>query len=49
LPPHERTYLRISIGLEDPDDIWDDLNMIFYRLERELQNLPHPVKTTVRI
>lgn len=48
LPQQERTYLRISIGLEDSDDIWEDLNMIFYRLERELQNLSHPLKTTVR-
>lgn len=29
-----RTILRISIGLEDPDDIWDDLNSIFWRLEQ---------------
>ncbi|PRD52168.1 trans-sulfuration enzyme family protein [Phyllobacterium myrsinacearum] len=39
-----RTYLRISIGLEDPDDIWDDLNTIFYRLERQLQNISLPNK-----
>jgi cystathionine beta-lyase len=32
--PLNRTLLRISIGLEDPDDIWEDLNSIFWRLEQ---------------
>ncbi len=27
--PHEGTILRISIGLEDPDDLWNDLNTLF--------------------
>ncbi len=31
----ESTYLRISIGLEDPDDLWDDLNTILYELEKK--------------
>jgi cystathionine beta-lyase len=35
--PRSRTLLRISIGLEDPDDIWDDLNSIFWRLESEFK------------
>lgn len=43
-PAKSRTYLRVSIGLEDPDDIWEDLNAIFYRLERELQK--HAVENT---
>ena len=27
------TVLRISVGLEDPDELWDDLAMLFRRLE----------------
>ncbi|AMS45047.1 trans-sulfuration enzyme family protein [Aminobacter aminovorans] len=40
-----QSYLRISIGLEDPDDLWDDLNTIFHQLERELQE--PSVNTTI--
>ncbi len=31
----EGTVLRISIGLEDPDDLWADLSDLFAKLERE--------------
>ncbi|WP_404286829.1 cystathionine beta-lyase [Microvirga sp. RSM25] len=31
----EGTVLRISIGLEDPDDLWADLTDLFAKLERE--------------
>jgi cystathionine beta-lyase len=27
--PHDGVILRISIGLEDPDDLWDDLDSLF--------------------
>jgi cystathionine beta-lyase len=39
--PETRTYLRISIGLEDPDDLWEDLNNIFFKLERSIPEIPH--------
>jgi cystathionine beta-lyase len=32
----EGTVLRISIGLEDPDDLWADLSDLFAKLEQEL-------------
>ncbi len=31
--PHEGTVLRISVGLEDPDDLWNDLDGLLYALE----------------
>jgi cystathionine beta-lyase len=31
----EGTVLRISIGLEDPDDLWADLTDLLAKLERE--------------
>jgi len=31
----EGTVLRISIGLEDPDDLWADLTDLFAKLEQE--------------
>lgn len=31
---HEGTILRISIGLEDPDDLWNDLDALLVALER---------------
>ncbi|WP_332693119.1 cystathionine beta-lyase [Bosea sp. (in: a-proteobacteria)] len=31
---HEGTVLRISIGLEDPDDLWNDLQGLLLALER---------------
>lgn len=30
---HEGTVLRISIGLEDPDDLWADLDALLFKLE----------------
>ncbi len=30
------TVLRISVGLEDPADLWDDLTTLFRTLERGL-------------
>jgi cysteine-S-conjugate beta-lyase len=38
--PHEGTILRISIGLEDPEDIWADLVTLFDAL-REPQEMAH--------
>ena len=32
---HEGTILRISIGLEDPDDLWADLDALLVALERK--------------
>jgi cystathionine beta-lyase len=32
---HEGTILRISIGLEDPDDLWNDLDALLAVLERK--------------
>jgi cystathionine beta-lyase len=32
---HEGTVLRISIGLEDPDDLWADLDALLFKLEAE--------------
>jgi cystathionine beta-lyase len=32
---HEGTILRISIGLEDPDDLWNDLDALLTALERK--------------
>lgn len=31
---HEGTVLRISIGLEDPDDLWNDLDALLVALEQ---------------
>ena len=31
-PMHERTILRISVGLEDPEDLWADLERLFTAL-----------------
>jgi cystathionine beta-lyase len=32
---HEGTVLRISIGLEDPDDLWNDLDALLIALEQK--------------
>jgi len=32
---HEGAILRISIGLEDPDDLWNDLGALLVALERK--------------
>jgi cystathionine beta-lyase len=32
---HEGTILRISIGIEDPDDLWNDLDALLAVLERK--------------
>lgn len=32
---HQGTILRISIGLEDPDDLWSDLDALLAELERK--------------
>ncbi len=32
---HEGTVLRISIGLEDPDDLWNDLDALLVALEQK--------------
>lgn len=40
--PEARTFLRISIGLEDPDDLWEDLNGVFFDLERHIRENSPP-------
>ena len=32
--PNDPTMLRISVGLEDPEDLWADLAGLFGELER---------------
>jgi cystathionine beta-lyase len=32
---HQGMVLRVSIGLEDPDDLWNDLDALLVNLERE--------------
>jgi cystathionine beta-lyase len=32
---HDGTVLRISIGLEDPDDLWSDLDALLFALEQK--------------
>lgn len=39
--PESRSFLRISIGLEDPDDLWEDLNRVFFELERKIREISH--------
>jgi len=34
--PHDGTILRISIGLEDPDDLWNELESLLRTLESGL-------------
>lgn len=40
--PEKGTILRISIGLEDPDELWDDLATLFRALEPALAKSDAP-------